>query len=270
MATKNISITVTRPFCLGDKPITRREWFAVRGEKGTSWKGGEEAPMTYVTYQEASDFAEKLTVKFRKELPQGYVIRLPTAAEWLVAHQVGMPEDVSDRQAFQLGWFGQGCDGNAGSSNMRLYYKDKNLPIPLVKDIWPEFVAQKINPKNEWKRFSSQFAPVPVGLKPADKLGLFDMMGNCFEMCYDQGKVIQGHEWNNEFMSPVRPYVGQGDKLVDPVDRSGDVPMMVSDYLTPRTNCRDITGVSPLGRTPFLGFRLCVGPDLVAEKKAKK
>lgn len=225
--------------------------------------------MTYVTYQEACDFAEKLTAKFRKELPQGYVIRLPTAAEWLVAHRVGMPEDVSDRQAFQLGWFGQGCDGNAGSSNMRLYYKDKNLPIPLVKDIWPDFVANKINPKNEWKRFSSQFAPVPVGLKPADKLGLFDMMGNCFEMCYDRSKIIQDHGWNNEFMCPVRPYAEQGDELVDPVDRSGDVPMMVSDYLTPRTNCRDVSGVPYFGRTPFLGIRLCLGPDLVAGKTAE-
>ena len=265
----NISVTVTRPFCLGEKPITRREWFAVRGEIGTSWKGGEDAPMTYMTYQEASDFAEKLTNKFRKELPQGYVIRLPTAAEWLVAHQAGMPDDVSDRQAFQLGWFGQGCDGNAGSSNMRLYYKDKNLPIPMVKDIWPDFVVNKIGPKNEWKRYSSQIAPVPVGLKPADKLGLFDMMGNCFEMCYDRSKIIQGHSWNNEFVSPVRPYAEQGDNLVDPVDQSGDFPMMVSDYLTPRTNCRGITGIPPLGRTPFLGIRLCLGPDLVAEKKAK-
>ena len=269
----NISITVTRPFCLGDKPITRREWFAVRGEKGSSWKGGEEAPMTYVTYQEASDFADKLTAKFFNELPRGYVIRLPTAAEWCLAYQTGntAPAEEESRELrkinFEIGWFGQGVGGTPGSSNMKKYYEEKDLPVPLVKDIWPDFVP-KVLEKWDWPGYSSQFAPVPVGLKKANGLGLHDMYGNCFEMMLDCTDSISTGEKKSKFGDRMKNlYAGMGQSLTDPIVRTGSHFVMLGSHITPGLR-GDLVWTASSERLPLLGFRLCVGPYLVAEKTA--
>ena len=85
-----MSIAVTRPYWLGEAPVTWRQWRAVRGEKFEGrWNGQGGAPATYLTCDEASSFCARLTRRFAKELPEGYEIRLPTVAEWRLAYQVG-------------------------------------------------------------------------------------------------------------------------------------------------------------------------------------
>ena len=115
-----IALAVTRPYWLGEAPVTWRQWRAVRGETYEGgWNGRGGAPATYLTYDEAMSFCSRLTRRFAKELPEGYEIRLPTVAEWRLAYQVGQTvtnqsegDVYSARRArCEVGWFGQGTNG---------------------------------------------------------------------------------------------------------------------------------------------------------------
>ena len=264
-------IAVTKPYWLAEVPVTRRQWFGVRGEPAVAWKGGEDAPMTYVSRDEICAWCSNVNVRFAKTLPEGYEIRLPTVAEWRLAYQVGRTEthdlsvrkDVRRRANFAIGWFGQGVNGTQQTSNMKRYYADRKLPVPLVKDVWPEFPPRQIDSNDAWwVRDSSQFASVPVGLKAANGLGLHDMHGNCFEMTYDSGTTNVRQWGGSEFGLRVgNPYVGFGPCVTNPVVRSGSHALMLGTCISPELRGEDVW-VTPFDRLPHLGFRLCIGPKL--------
>ena len=86
----------------------------------------------------------------------------------------------------EIGWFGQGANGQWETSNMKRYFEDRNRKVQLVSETWPDFPPRQIDSKeSNWLRYSSKFVPVPAKLKPANRLGLYDMYGNCYEMCLD-------------------------------------------------------------------------------------
>ena len=267
-----ISITVTRPYWLGEAPVTWRQWRAVRGERfEVRWNGQGSAPATYLAYDEASSFCARLTRRFAKELPEGYEIRLPTVAEWRLAYQVGQTVtnqaagDVysARRVRCEVGWFGQGANGQWETSNMKRYFEDRNKKVQLVSETWPDFPPRRINPKKgEWIRYSSKIVPVPVKQKVPNLLGLHDMYGNCFEMCYDCVAANNIHLAASEFGFQVRnPYPEQGLSLVDPVGLSGPMPTMLGTYITPGLPGDEVWSTF-FNRLPHLGFRLCIGPKL--------
>ena len=267
-----ISVAVTRPYWLGKTPVTWRQWRAARGEKFEGgWNGKGGAPATYLTYDEASSFCARLTRRFAKELPEGYEIRLPTVAEWRLAYQVGQTVTnavegdtyVARRARCEIGWFGQGANGQWETSNMRRYFVDRNKPIQLVSENWPEFPPRQIDSKESgWLRYSSKFVPVPVKLKPANKLGLHDMYGNCFEMCFDCVSTNGVNRVMSEFGFRVgNPYPGMGLSLVDPIGLSGPMPTMLGTYITPGISGDEVWSTF-FDRLPHLGLRLCIGPKI--------
>lgn len=267
-----ISIAVTRPYWLGEAPVTWRQWRAVRGEKFEGrWNGEGGAPVTYMTYDDASSFCARLTRRFAKELPEGYEIRLPTVAEWRLAYQVGQTVtnahegDVyaARRARCEIGWFGQGANGQWETSNMRRYFVDRNKPVQLVSENWPDFPPRQIDSKDSnWLRHSSKIVPVPVKLKPANRLGLYDMYGNCYEMCFDCVPTNGVNRVMSEFGFRVgNPYSGMGLSLVDPVVLSGPMPTMLGTYITPGLPGNEVWSTF-FDRLPHLGFRLCIGPKL--------
>lgn len=267
-----ISIAVTRPYWLGEVPVTWRQWRAVRGEKFEGrWNGEGGAPVTYMTYDDASSFCARLTRRFAKELPEGYEIRLPTVAEWRLAYQVGQTVtnahegDVyaARRARCEIGWFGQGANGQWETSNMRRYFVDRNKPVQLVSENWPDFPPRQIDSKDSnWLRHSSKIVPVPVKLKPANRLGLYDMYGNCYEMCFDCVPTNGVNRVMSEFGFRVgNPYSGMGLSLVDPVVLSGPMPTMLGTYITPGLPGNEVWSTF-FDRLPHLGFRLCIGPKL--------
>ena len=267
-----ISIAVTRPYWLGEAPVSWRQWRAVRGEKFEGrWNGEGGAPATYLTYDEASSFCARLTRRFAKELPEGYEIRLPTVAEWRLAYQVGQTVTnavegdtyAARRARCEIGWFGQGANGQWETSNMRRYFADRNSPIRLVSETWPEFPPRQIDSReSNWLRYSSKFVPVPSKLKPANRLGLYDMYGNCFEMCLDCVSTNGVNRVMSEFGFRVgNLYSGMGLSLVDPLELSGPMPTMLGTYVTPGLLGDEVWSTF-FDRLPHLGFRLCIGPKM--------
>ena len=271
-ALNKISIAVTRPYWLGEAPVTWRQWRAVRGENYEGgWNGRGGAPATYLTYDEASSFCARLTRRFAKDLPKGYEIRLPTVAEWRLAYQVGQTVTnqtegdtyAARRARCEIGWFGQGANGQWVTSNMKRYFEDRNRKVQLVSETWPDFPPRQIDSKeSNWLRYSSKFVPVPVKLKPCNGLGLYDMYGNCYEMCFDCVSTNGVNRVMSEFGFRVgNLYSGMGLSLVDPLVLSGPMPTMLGTYITPGLPGDEVWSTF-FDRLPHLGFRLCIGPKM--------
>ena len=271
-ALNKISIAVTRPYWLGEAPVTWRQWRAVRGENYEGgWNGRGGAPATYLTYDEASSFCARLTRRFAKDLPKGYEIRLPTVAEWRLAYQVGQTVTnqtegdtyAARRARCEIGWFGQGANGQWETSNMKRYFEDRNRKVQLVSETWPDFPPRQIDSKeSNWLRYSSKFVPVPAKLKPANRLGLYDMYGNCYEMCLDCVSTNGVNRVMSEFGFRVgNLYSGMGLSLVDPLVLSGPMPTMLGTYITPGLPGDEVWSTF-FDRLPHLGFRLCIGPKM--------
>lgn len=263
-----ISIAVTRSYWLGEVPVTWRQWRAVRGEDYEGgWNGRGGAPATYLTYDEASSFCARLTRRFAKDLPEGYVIRLPTVAEWRLAYQVGQTDtnaatasrNERRRANLQVGWFGQG----GLNSNMKRYFDGRNLPVQMVTNTWPQFPPKRIDSKDaRWVREASQIVSVPVGLKPANRLGLHDMLGNCYEMVYDRAEATTNNWGGSEFGLRIYDfYSGLGLSITNPVASCGSNTLMLGTYLAPDLRGNDVWA-APFDRLPHLGFRLCIGPKI--------
>jgi len=202
-----VSVTLTKPFRLGKTEVTQVQWKEVMGTE--PWKGLEllkahnYCPATYVSWDHATEFCEKLTEIERKagKLKANEEYRLPTEAQWEYACRAGTTttysfgDDVS--KLGEYGWFG----GNDG-----------------------EMYAHK------------------VGMKKPNFWGLHDMHGNVREWCSDwygeklssgvdpvgpnagSDRVIRGGGWGNGasdcrsasrlYLSPSRRYYDHGFRIV--------------------------------------------------------
>jgi len=84
------TVTITRPFWVGACEVTQAQFQTVM-ENNPSRTKGESHPVDQVTFGNAVEFCAKLTEQERGagRLPQGYVYRLPTEAEWAYAARGG-------------------------------------------------------------------------------------------------------------------------------------------------------------------------------------
>ena len=137
------------------------------------------------------------------------------------------------------------------------------MKVQLVSETWPDFPPRQMHARGSgWIGNSSRFVPVPAKLKPANELGLYDMCGNCFEMCYDCADTNNVSVFFSEYGFKVgNIYPGMGSSLLDPLGMTGSAPTMVGSYLTPSHSGDDVWA-APFDRLPHLGFRLCIGPKM--------
>jgi len=200
-------VTISQPFWLGRTEVTQGQWKALMGTdvveqvrrqlaedrlagKQLSRRDGvdrnvgdphelvyntaDDAPMYWVSWEEADAFCRRLTERERAEgrVPAGYEYRLPTDAEWEYAARAGTPTATF---AGEMEFNGKGnapvLDSIAwymGNSNEGDLGKDMNTPA------WKE------------KRYPGGIAgPHTVATKRPNAWGLYDMLGNVWEWCAD-------------------------------------------------------------------------------------
>ena len=148
-----VVVTLTKPFGLGKTDVTQGQWEQVMGTD--PWEGGEDVqadkdcPATYVSWDDAREFCDKLTDLERKAgtLKAGEAYRLPTEAQWEYACRAGTATTYSfgnDESTFgEYAWF----NGNAFHAGEPYAHK--------------------------------------VGLKKPNPWGLYDMRGTVWKWCSD-------------------------------------------------------------------------------------
>ncbi len=76
-------VKISKPFYLGQYPVTQREWIAVMGSNPSYFKGSNN-PVERVSWNDAQEFIKKLNSKERTKK-----YRLPSEAEWEYACKAG-------------------------------------------------------------------------------------------------------------------------------------------------------------------------------------
>ena len=112
----DVQMTLTKGFWLGQHEVTQAEWWRVM--QTTPWGGkvlvkkGDRYPATYVSWDDAMRFCEKLTEQERTAgwLPSRWRYTLPTEAEWEYACRAGTKSrysfgDDDDAKLGDYAWF---------------------------------------------------------------------------------------------------------------------------------------------------------------------
>lgn len=209
------SVSFTSGFFMATKPVTQREYLAVVGSNPSFFTGDLERPVEQVSWSNATNYCALLTQRElnARRIAAGTAFRLPTEAEWEYC-----------------------C--RAGTTTRFFYGNDPNY-LQLTNHAW--FYDNSYFPANDdWETH-------PVGTKPANPWGLYDMTGNVWQWCQD---------WYG-------PYLG--DSVSDPKGAAtGSNRVLRGGSYTDsgrfcRTACR--IGDDPsINFFSFYGFRVVLAP----------
>ena len=204
-------ITINHLFYIGRYPVTQKLYRAVMGENPSCFKG-KNNPVEQINWFEAKEFCNKLN-KNAKNIPKGYKFDLPSEAQWEYACRAGTTTALNNDKVLTT------LDG----------------VCPNLNEI-------------AWYRTNSNNKTHPVGLKKPNVWGIFDMLGNVFELCDDY--------WNDDYSS--KSYVN----LVRSTDD------LVSFHAMRGSCARAVIYCRSAMRSPFLswfkakiiGFRVALVP----------
>ena len=251
------SVAISRPFWMAKLPMTYKLRDGILGkmkrddgEKGQpafrlDVLGGDNAPAA-ITYNQALDVLKRLNQKCQAYLPGGYVLRMPSEAEYEYAAKSGRSE------------YNVKTDG-AGEITL---FQDR---LRALQEKGFEAI--------KWDIFPWRVPYFAVGSKKANDWGLYDMFTAGWSYTLDS--VNCKRETDTEALTPY--YV---DDSVDPVQiESGDGKLLLGvvagcgwGYYDAKYQGRSwVKFLIERGdaRHDDCFLRIVIGPDLVSEWKAK-
>ncbi len=114
-------VTITHDYWIAETEVTQQQWEKVMGTQpwGHSGPIGDDSPATGITWHDANEFCKGLDRRERSlgNIPAGYVIALPSEAEWEIACRAGSAsafhfgDDISSLSEYAV-WRGN-SDGRA-------------------------------------------------------------------------------------------------------------------------------------------------------------
>ena len=250
-------VTITRPFWMGRFPVTVEQWGRVmqpiamlkqkivNAEAVFDALGGQKMPQIYCKPVDVDEFITLVNKKFANHLPKGYVFRLATWAEWEYA---GRANGTPGRDWFALPWGMKGQERH----------------IVSVQDRINALEAKSVRYREEDISSGAESLPFRVGTKSANQWGLEDMWGNVNELLMDR-------------LSPRVPLPSCGiatipSEFLDWNGKNRD-PLFWNSSANANGSVMQATRWGwgrrfawRRDRGGWMGFRLCVGPDLLKER----
>jgi formylglycine-generating enzyme required for sulfatase activity len=149
------TVIITKGFWIAKFETTQEEYLAVMGNNPSSFTGDLKRPVEQVLWHEATNYCAKVTTWERAagRLPDGYLYRLPTEAEWEYACRAGTTTPFG---------IGNGMSLSSTQANF-----DGNYPY------------------GESDKGSSLGKTTQRGSYEPNAWGLYDMHGNVWEWCLD-------------------------------------------------------------------------------------
>ena len=254
-------VTISRPFWAGKYPVTRAQWdFFMPPRQLNELEialGGPKGAVGSVSRKEAEEYCQRLTKKYQRYLPNGYIFRLPTLAET------------------EYFWRAGSTDPKDPYSKPRNLSQEQRNTIALGDEDKKAILQTKGITWDPQKYFHSHYhtPSAQVGLRKSNAWGLYDLSGNVFMWVLDTvaSEKSRGLKWGIGFAKDFdfNWAGGSTDPLIycdEGVDgtgvRWGDSRMQVA------WGEINIEYVKPAFKTYCLsqGFRVVAGPDLVKEK----
>ena len=195
-------VKITRPFWMARYQTTKRLYDMFRK---VQWMldeeklyGGMDTPIGGIPRGRIEEFCEFLTSQNVRCIPDGYVFRLPTDAEWEYALNANCEDAEDPYVRFRLGDQSVIDEISVTLTSVNDFRKSRGLdPVSGKSWIGPVFAVGKRRP-NSW--------------------GIYDMLGNGREfvldtiprgkidLSYGEGVIGQSHDfgWQSEETDPVR------------------------------------------------------------------
>ena len=159
-------VTLTRGYFIGRDELTQGEYQSVMNTNPSYFAREWGRPVDQLTWDDATNYCGQLTQRERQEgrLPNNWVYRLPTDAEWEYACRAGTST------AFYLGQALRSGMANFGGP------EEYDAAVGIIGNSAGIFLGQT----------------TPVGSYAPNGWGLRDMIGNVWEWCQDSSASLPG------------------------------------------------------------------------------
>ena len=247
-------VTITRPFWAGKYPVTRAQWDLFMPPRQLNELeialGGSKGAVSNVSRKEVDDYCRQLTKKYRRNLPKGYIFRLPTMAEMEYMGRTDAPQGT-DLFAKPHGLRGE----ERAEITVGNYGKQEILRRKGVA--WEE---------KTWT-VPANCPTVEVGLRKPNKWGICDVTGNADQWLLDvflaeESRITQS---GAKDASDI-PWANASDPLFWSPEGVDGVGLFVDSRLGKSWAELKMVYAKPGARWRDLGFRVVAGPDLVGEQ----
>ena len=234
-------VKITRPFWLSKVAVTRSQWTKIMygTDTGEKENGQNDFAAVNSARTRKERFMEVLNEKFASELPKGYVFRLPTEAELAYAMTSGGREKITELSIGVLG--------------------------PSEQD--KEKVIQSLTAKGVKLEKAGKDRATKVGMAKPNTWGFYDIINNGDSLVLDRISPCSKMRKLKISNKGSLLNISYDDVEIDPLCWDEGEEDLKSLYCSQGR----IWGRMVLGDWGWNEvFRVCLGPDLIAEKKAKK
>ena len=268
-------VVLTRSFWMSEAPITIGQYTAVMGSfdvlfeprfgikprdgmrKLADAMGGRACAISGVTVEEIDRYCEKLSAKFKRSIPQGYIVRLPTEAEWIYAFKCG--GHVKEQNYAAL------AEGAEAPNYREIGIDYRDVLAKTIADLGISYSQDKTS------QIGFYTPRCRVKTRKPNDWGFYDMAGLCWERLADRvsASYAGSATWNKRgkgcFAELNKAFVAgeNSDPLLVTAEKQGQTLSIRCDQKNSGK------WVNESGRLWDVGFRLVIGPDLVSEWKAK-
>ncbi|MFP4453981.1 MAG: formylglycine-generating enzyme family protein, partial [Desulfobacterales bacterium] len=183
-------VTISKGFYMQTTEVTQKQWRELMGSNPSYFKAcGENCPVENISWQDAREFIKKLKAKYNMNYD------LPTEAEWEYACRAGSKTAIYSGPLRILGL-------NNGPELEPIAWYGGNSCAEYNG-------AEDCTGRQEAQIRCQRCGTHPVAMKRPNAWGLYDMLGNVWELCSDwYNNFPGGYQTGGPVTDPKGPSIG--------------------------------------------------------------